>query len=58
MKMVEPACSSLMSMLEPFFHGRSVLTGARGSFGAALARGRVVGVDAHREGARERTEVD
>src|SRR6266540_1507984 len=31
MKMVLPSCSSLMSMLEPFFHGRSVETGAIGS---------------------------
>src|SRR5256885_5502024 len=31
MKIFEPACSSLMSMLEPFFHGRSVDTGAIGS---------------------------
>src|SRR5438445_12307171 len=29
--MVLPACSSLMSMLEPFFQGRSVETGAIGS---------------------------
>src|SRR5258705_239552 len=31
MKMVVPACTSLMSMFEPFFHGRSVETGAIGS---------------------------
>ena len=31
MKIFEPTCSSLMSMLEPFFHGRSVDTGAIGS---------------------------
>src|SRR5262245_1056487 len=29
--MVLPACSSLMSMFEPFFHGRNVETGAIGS---------------------------
>jgi len=31
MKTVAPSCSSLMSMFEPFFHGRSVDTGAMGS---------------------------
>ena len=31
MKIFEPTCSSLMSMFEPFFHGRSVDTGAIGS---------------------------
>ena len=36
MKMVEPSCSSLMSMLEPFFHGRMVLTGAIGSLAPPL----------------------
>ena len=31
MKIVVPSVISLMSMLEPFFQGRSVLTGAIGS---------------------------
>ena len=34
--MVLPSVSSLMSMLEPFFHGRRVLTGAIGSFAPPL----------------------
>ena len=58
MKIVEPACSSLMSMFEPFFHGRSVDTGAIGSLDAALARRRILRVDADRERARERLQVD
>ena len=31
MKILVPSVISLMSMLEPFFHGRRVLTGAIGS---------------------------
>ncbi len=36
MKMVDPAVISLMSMLEPFFHGRMVLTGESGSLAPPL----------------------
>ena len=36
MKIVAPSCSSLMSMFEPFFHGRRVDTGAIGSVAPPL----------------------
>ena len=58
MKIVEPSCISLMSMFEPFFHGRSVETGAIGSFDAAFARRRIVRIDADRERAGERLQVE
>ena len=36
MKIAAPSCSSLMSMFEPFFHGRSVETAAMGSVAPPL----------------------
>ena len=52
---VEPSCSSLMSMFEPFFHGRRVETGASGSSFTPPFRGaRILRVDFDRKRAQGR----